>query len=351
MRPKSLILLLLAIGCGLVASIGVSEMMDHGNEPAVETEPILVAMIDIERSTLLTPENVLVKDWPKSDIPEHAVRDLAEIEGQRPLHKIAAGLPIMASMIGGSTRPSAEIPEGHRVVPVSVTRESGLGLINPGDRVDVQVFVHKNQSSDIPRTMIKTFLEDVPVFAVDTKTRPDDEGEPVQASTISLLVTPDQGAKVALAAEIGKIRLVLRGLDDQEETGHEVQAFTENIFDDAETFDDGIDEERARLLAQLDEQRRQLELELAALRAKKGENVTWKVTMMHGNIAEVYEFTSDSSVPRKVSGSSHAEGGREIEKNSGKQDNEKFSPEAVELDPDSKEISESQIKEIVEKRG
>ena len=45
MRPKSLILLLLALGCGLVASIGISQVLDRRNhhaEPAVEKEPIYV---------------------------------------------------------------------------------------------------------------------------------------------------------------------------------------------------------------------------------------------------------------------------------------------------------------------
>jgi len=41
MRPKSLLLLILALGCGLVASIGISEIIDSRNSLAsgpVETE-------------------------------------------------------------------------------------------------------------------------------------------------------------------------------------------------------------------------------------------------------------------------------------------------------------------------
>ena len=46
MRPKSLILLALALGCGLIASIGISQVLDSkNNKPAVvETTPIYVAL-------------------------------------------------------------------------------------------------------------------------------------------------------------------------------------------------------------------------------------------------------------------------------------------------------------------
>ena len=39
MRPKSLILLALALGCGLVASIGISQVLDGNNRPAAATTP------------------------------------------------------------------------------------------------------------------------------------------------------------------------------------------------------------------------------------------------------------------------------------------------------------------------
>ena len=46
MRTKSIVLLGLALGCGLVASIGISQIIEQNkNAPAaVETETILVAL-------------------------------------------------------------------------------------------------------------------------------------------------------------------------------------------------------------------------------------------------------------------------------------------------------------------
>ncbi len=50
MRPKSLILLALALGCGLIASIGISQVMKARkgqSGPPGETQAILVALIDV----------------------------------------------------------------------------------------------------------------------------------------------------------------------------------------------------------------------------------------------------------------------------------------------------------------
>ena len=49
MRPKSLLLLALALGCGLVASIGISQVMDRNGHPdaKIETVPIYVALHNI----------------------------------------------------------------------------------------------------------------------------------------------------------------------------------------------------------------------------------------------------------------------------------------------------------------
>ena len=48
MRSKSLILLALAGGCGIVASIGISQVLDgQGKSPPLETESIYVALHNI----------------------------------------------------------------------------------------------------------------------------------------------------------------------------------------------------------------------------------------------------------------------------------------------------------------
>ena len=70
MRPKSLILLVLALGCGLAASIGISRVMDaNANRPAValETTPIYVALHNINLGDPINASMVALEEWPADE--------------------------------------------------------------------------------------------------------------------------------------------------------------------------------------------------------------------------------------------------------------------------------------------
>ena len=77
MRPKSLILLILALGCGLVAAIGINQVMANRatqNTAAVgETTPIFVAVSDIGMGDPLTPQVLKLEEWPKGKVPPGAM--------------------------------------------------------------------------------------------------------------------------------------------------------------------------------------------------------------------------------------------------------------------------------------
>ena len=102
------------------------------------------------------------------------------------------------------------------MVSVQVDSVSGSGLILPGDRVDVLVYLVNNSQNAISETSTRTVLQDIKVFAVNDVVELDKDGKDktISAKTISLLVTPPQAAKVTLACEMGKIRLVMRGPED-----------------------------------------------------------------------------------------------------------------------------------------
>ena len=225
MRSKSIVLLALALGCGLVASIGISQVMERRNQSngaPGETEAVLVALTDILPSEPVTEQNVKIEEWPKSKVQSGALTKPEEYENKRARQKIFAGEQLVAAKLIGANElknASPEIPKGFRAVAVRVDAVSGTGsLIVPGDRVDVIVFLSKNPSHDIQETQTKTILQDVKVFAVDAgfQRNPDQEETAVAAKTISLLVTPAQAEKVTLASEMGSIRLILRNGDDNQ---------------------------------------------------------------------------------------------------------------------------------------
>jgi Flp pilus assembly protein CpaB len=104
-----------------------------------------------------------------------------------------------------------------RLKTIAVDSEkSAAGLLGPGDRVDVQLFVRKDQRTGIETARSKVILQNIRVFAVDQAVQrsPDGAEERTIAKTVSLMLTPEQASKLSLAEQIGEISLTPRNPDD-----------------------------------------------------------------------------------------------------------------------------------------
>ena len=226
MRAKSLLLLMLALGCGLVASIGITQVMAKRDSKTVvttgEMDTIFVAMEDIPMGDPITAQMIKLEEWPKGRIPPEALTKIKDVERRRPKTKIYKGSPILDNQLldkdESERGATTHIPKGYRVVSVKVDNVSGGGsMILPGDRVDVLVHLRKSQDVDITTT--RTILQDVKVFAVNDVFDLDstDGNSRLAAQTISLVVTPEDAEKLTLASELGKVRLVMRSPEDDGE--------------------------------------------------------------------------------------------------------------------------------------
>jgi pilus assembly protein CpaB len=319
MRPKSLALLLLALGCGLVASIGITQVLSNrhaeSDAPAGDTQPVYVAVSDIALGDLLTAQVLKLEQWPKGKIPLGAVSRLEDAEGRRARTKLYAGEPILEHRLlgrGASEQgATALIPKGYRVVPVKVDLVSGgSSLILPGDRVDVMVHLVKDPGRDIQETVTRTILQDIKVFAVDNIVDLEKEKDPaksISAKTICLLVTPEQAAKVMLATQLGAVNLVMRSPEDDQQ-GVNVQARP------SELFGPGIKSERGKetLLAPSDagmgEKAKGLVDFLNSMKGKKAPPVaaapaaesappqTWSIRLLKPGSVEQVDFEADPTM-------------------------------------------------------
>ncbi len=221
MRPKSMVLILIALACGLVASIAISQVVDSksGQQESVQTAPVYVASIDVPIQDRLTASSVRLEEWPIERIPPGAISKLEDIDGRKPTAPLYAGEVILsARLVDPNSRAmtSERIPKGHRVVSVKVQMDSAVsGLLSPGDRVDVLCYFPNHGVQQTAST--KTILTDITVFAINDRisriANEDDEGMP-EAKTVSLTVTPKQAQKLLLAAELGQIKLSLRSNED-----------------------------------------------------------------------------------------------------------------------------------------
>src|SRR5688572_2367492 len=219
MRMKSLILIFIALGCGLVASIGISQVMDrNGSGGSLEVEQILVALNDIDIGSRLDATNVKLEDWPKAKVPEGAVRRLDDVKEKFANSRFFKGEPIHISKVTDQLGNIAtKVPQGYRAMPVKVDEDTVMKAISPGDRVDVMVFLRKNLP-DIPETGAFTILRNVRVFAINSNTEraADGKAEAGNFRTVSLLVKPEHSRELIIAGQLGKIMLTLRRPDEED---------------------------------------------------------------------------------------------------------------------------------------
>ena len=232
---------MLALGCGLVASIGITQVLANRDKSASaqtgETQPVFVVITDIGMGDALTAQDLKLEQWPKDNVPQNSLSRLKDIEGRRTRTKLYAGEPILDNKLLGKGASeqgaTALIPKGYRVVPVKVDLVSGgSSLILPGDRVDVMIHLTRDRNRDINETITRTILQDVKVFAVNDVLGMDgdtEDGKSIVAKTISLLVTPKQAAKITLGTQLGKLQLVMRSPEDDEQTP-DVSATPNELF-------------------------------------------------------------------------------------------------------------------------
>jgi pilus assembly protein CpaB len=223
MRGKSLALLALALGCGLVASLGITQVMAKRNDPVADMETVLVAAKDIPTGGQITAPMLKLEQRPKEQVSPGALNRIEDVEGRRARAELFAGDIILEQKLLGKDATGrgadALVPKGYRVVSVRVDAVSGgAGLLLPGSRVDLLVHVTRNPALGFQQTTTKTVLQDLKVFAVNDVVSVDPNGpetKSIAARTVSLLVTPAQAEKITLASELGVIRLVMRGIEEE----------------------------------------------------------------------------------------------------------------------------------------
>ena len=218
MKSKSLILIFISLGCGLVASIGIAQVMGLGSDSPEETEQetvkILVAKRNLTFSTELNAESVMLVEKPKKEyLKEEHITDIEEVAGMYSRVRLHKDAPILRSAIGkGDKKP---VPLGYRLIPARVDSETITAQTRPGDFVDIKVILKKTGTLTTPT--ILTVLRRVEIYDVnnDTARETGEDGKPSTLRTVSFLIKEEHTNLVTLAKEMGKLRLLLRPLDEE----------------------------------------------------------------------------------------------------------------------------------------
>lgn len=221
MKNQSLILLVVAAGCGLVAMLGVKKALSQNSAETVETIQVLSAIADIQVGARLDELNTQFVEVPVSTAPEGAITSLSEITERSLKVPVMPGDWILKNKLTepGEVGAVASIPPGMAVVTIPVdATTTHSGMMRPGNRVDLLLtYDDKSAGRDIKKMI--TVMEFVEVFAVDARIFGIDKEGDSLAKNISLLVEPEQGKVVNLATGLGKLSTMLRPNGDHTSSG------------------------------------------------------------------------------------------------------------------------------------
>lgn len=210
MRSKSILLLVIALGCGIVASVAVSQVvLDQKNQGVPQTAPVLVVAKEISAATKIPQDSVRVEQWPVDRVPPGVISDPKMLENKFTKQRIYPGEPIIEAKLSGKGR-DFTVPAGYQIFDIAVKDETGGGgYIGPGDHVDIYGYFDK--SARVKAAKSVKVMENLEVVMIDGVAIVDpDVSKQKKSSTIQMLVKDSQYIVLDTASNLGKLRLALR---------------------------------------------------------------------------------------------------------------------------------------------
>ena len=222
MKNQTLILLIIAGACGLVAMLGVKQYLDKQNvKEEIPKVKVLVTQLPVKSGERLTEANTQFITVELATCPEGLVTNLEQIAERSTKVPRGAGDWIFVEHLSerGAHGAVGSIPLGMRVATIAVDATTNhSGMLQPGNRIDLFLtYKDRHHETGEQTTRVVALLEYVEVFAVDSQQYGRDmAGENAQARNISLLVDTEQSMKLQLAKKKGDISTVLRSSEDKE---------------------------------------------------------------------------------------------------------------------------------------
>jgi Flp pilus assembly protein CpaB len=208
MKQKNLVLMMVAVGCGLVAAFLTTQI---NAKPKVEKVEVLVAKKNLPVGTVFTKQEIpnLVERKPvaKDALPPQFLvseEDLYDKRLSRSTQKEEVINPSFLSKGGVVT-----LPDGKDMVSLSMSAvDAAGGFVGPGSKVDVLARLNLGNS-----LRVFPLLVDMHVLAINTHTSYESKnnGAFPDVSMVSLAVTQEEALLLSLAKQRGcHLELLLR---------------------------------------------------------------------------------------------------------------------------------------------
>ena len=214
-----------AVVLAAVASLGMYRIvsrMPAAQAAEMKTVGVVVAQHPLKLGTRITTDHVKLVQWPANAPVANSFSKLEDVLNRGLISTVDENEPLtqskLAALEAGAGLPPS-IPPGMRAISLKVNEVVGVaGFVVPGTRVDVMVTLSgKNRDQD---STTRVVLSNAQVLTAGTRYDQEKakDGAPIPSTVVTLLVTPDDGERVALAAAEGQIMLTLRNPLDQDPT-------------------------------------------------------------------------------------------------------------------------------------
>jgi pilus assembly protein CpaB len=177
---------------------------------------VVVASMDLPLGSRIELGEVKMTRWSADSIPEGSYTDPKQVIGSYVKNSLVANEPIVQAKLFTGDKTAGVmpllIPFGMRAVSVPVDEVSDIaGFVLPHTRVDVLVAINGGEGSK--GEFSKVVLQNVEVLAVAQEVE-QKKDEPTVVKVVTLLVSPQEAERLALASHAGSLRLAMRNYND-----------------------------------------------------------------------------------------------------------------------------------------
>jgi pilus assembly protein CpaB len=222
LRTSTLVMIGFAVLFGLLAVFIAQSWLNsqaelrmkslEAQKKPIETQTLVVASKPLRFGNEITSTSLKEIPWPEGAVPAGAFAKISDVIGagrRVVLTAIDANETILSSKITGAGQRatlSATLQDGMRAVTIRVNDVEGVaGFVLPGDRVDVAL----TRQVDKAAATTDVVLQNTRVLAID-QTADERNDKPSVVKAVTLEVDTAAAQKLALAASVGSLSLMLR---------------------------------------------------------------------------------------------------------------------------------------------
>ena len=183
----------------------------------VSTRKAVVAAMQLPVGTRLTRDAVKVIDWPAQAPLQGGFADPQAVVDRGLVAGVVENEPLTESKlapVGAGAGLPPTITPGMRAISIKVNEVIGVaGFVVPGTHVDVVTIIAPDARGGQGDTVSRMVVSNVQVLTSGTRYDQEESranGKPMRSTVVTLMVTPLDAERVALAQAKGELMLTLR---------------------------------------------------------------------------------------------------------------------------------------------